>query len=500
MTAYSNRIYVGNPQTPLSIESSDNPTVVTRNGSYTMYHTGNLSVGNFVSGANGTGTTSLSNFNSAWKSGFYEGNGASNQPFSDWCWMIHAGHTANNSGGAYNYGMQIAGQNCTNNFAIRTVNAHGAGTWNTLYHTGNKPSWRDVGAIEAGNWRTNGGQDLLVHNKRALVGFTNGELHLGYGGDFSTIKCGNGYTVYHSGNVNPLPLAHENGYYGMKAWSGWNLTNDWIRTTGSGLIPSASGTGGGRSSLGTTGWRFSEVWSNIVNVTSLYNTTNSSGTFCWNNSNSDKYRFTTHSSNGGTAAPNLTTDQPTIKMYNGGGGLHLFPARDAAGGMVVARGNGWANYGDVTCSKVFNSSDMRKKKNIVPLDTPSNEIAQLCLSNEETTGSVALDIIKNAKAYSYMHIYDDDSLNNSFGLMAQDLPVELTKQYVPKGVVTLPLEEDGEEDFTGTTMRTKKERNAHEEDIVVDVYGVASIAWEGVRVLLERIELLEKELQAIKGL
>ena len=50
-----------------------------------------------------------------------------------------------------------------------------------LYHTGNKPSWQDVGAIRAGNWTTNGGQDLLVHNKRALVGFTNGELHLGYG-------------------------------------------------------------------------------------------------------------------------------------------------------------------------------------------------------------------------------------------------------------------------------------------------------------------------------
>lgn len=53
-----------------------------------------------------------------------------------------------------------------------------------------------------GNWRTNGGQDLLVHDKRALVGFTNGELHLGYGNDFSTIKCGNGHTIYHTGNLN----------------------------------------------------------------------------------------------------------------------------------------------------------------------------------------------------------------------------------------------------------------------------------------------------------
>lgn len=55
----------------------------------------------------------------------------------------------------------------------------------------------------AGSWSTNGGQDLLVYGKRALVGFTNGELHLGYGGDFSSIKCGNGYTIWHTGNFSP---------------------------------------------------------------------------------------------------------------------------------------------------------------------------------------------------------------------------------------------------------------------------------------------------------
>lgn len=62
------------------------------------------------------------------------------------------------------------------------------------------------GSVDAigpkGNWTTNGGQDLLVHGKRALVGFANGELHLGYGGDFTSIKCGANYEVWHSGNLN----------------------------------------------------------------------------------------------------------------------------------------------------------------------------------------------------------------------------------------------------------------------------------------------------------
>ena len=226
------------------------------------------------------------------------------------------------------------------------------------------------------------------------------------------------------------------------------------------------------------------------------------GYISWGNSTDWKYCCAFYTNTGSdAAAPSLTRGAPTIKMYSGsGGGLHLFPAGDAAGGTVICKGAGWGSYGDVTCNKTYNMSDMRLKKNIQPLDNPSAQIKMLSLNEEETTGSIALDIIKKAKVYSYMHAYDDDSLNNSFGLMAQDLPVELTKQYIPKETSNLSLEEGKEEDYTGTTMRTKKERNAQKEDIAVDVYGVASIAWEGVRVLLERIELLEKELQAIKKL
>ena len=226
------------------------------------------------------------------------------------------------------------------------------------------------------------------------------------------------------------------------------------------------------------------------------------GYISWGNSTDWKYSCAFYTNTGSdAAAPSLTRGAPTIKMYSGsGGGLHLFPAGDAAGGTVICKGTGWGSYGDITCNKTYNMSDMRLKKNIQPLDNPSAQIKMLSLNEEETTGSVALDIIKKAKVYSYMHAYDDDSLNNSFGLMAQDLPVELTKQYIPKETSNLSLKESKEEDYAGTTMRTKKERNAQKEDIAVDVYGVASIAWEGVRVLLERIELLEKELQAIKRL
>ena len=55
-----------------------------------------------------------------------------------------------------------------------------------------------------GNWNTNGGQDLLVHGKRALVGTPEGNLYLGYGGDFTALYFGNNYKVYHTNN-KPTP-------------------------------------------------------------------------------------------------------------------------------------------------------------------------------------------------------------------------------------------------------------------------------------------------------
>ena len=211
MTADVNRIYVGNPQTPLTIESSSNPIVNIGGNTHQLYHTGNLSVGNFVSGANGTGTTTLGNFNSAWKSGFYEGNGASNQPFSEWCWMIHAGHTSNNSGGAYNYGMQIAGQNGTNNFAMRTVNANGYGTWNTLYHTGNKPTAGDIGALPLSGGIMNGTLSMEYggHPRRRIAAIaSHGGTDLGDNNSRTTIQS-NQVPTWWNGNKNRAMLVFD---------------------------------------------------------------------------------------------------------------------------------------------------------------------------------------------------------------------------------------------------------------------------------------------------
>lgn len=214
----------------------------------------------------------------------------------------------------------------------------------------------------------------------------------------------------------------------------------------------------------------------------------STGYISWNNSTDWKYSlFCQTNTSNNAAASSLTNGAPAMKLYSGsGGGLWLFPAGDSVGGMVVTRGTGWGSYGDVTCNKTYAMSDERLKKNITPLDAVPMTISSEYRETGKSTGSIALDIIKGAKAYAYDHVYDDDSLPKSFGLMAQDLPVELTKQFVRN--------EENPDDMIATTKLTMSERNSQKEDIAVDIYGISAVAWEGVRVLTERVEALEDAL------
>lgn len=214
----------------------------------------------------------------------------------------------------------------------------------------------------------------------------------------------------------------------------------------------------------------------------------STGYISWNNSTDWKYSlFCQTNTSNNAAASSLTNGAPAMKLYSGtGGGLWLFPAGDSTGGMVVAKGTGWGSYGDVTCNKSYAMSDERLKKNITPLDAVPMTISSEYRETGKSTGSIALDIIKGAKAYAYDHVYDDESLPKSFGLMAQDLPVELTKQFIRN--------EENPDDMVATTKLTMSARNSQKEDIAVDIYGVSAIAWEGVRVLTERVEALEDAL------
>lgn len=91
----------------------------------------------------------------------------------------------------------------------RATNSNSADSieWNNIK---NKPSSfppsehnHDDLYFRKGSWNTNGEQDLLVHGKRALVGTPEGNLYLGYGGDFTALYFG-WNKIYHQG-FKPTP-------------------------------------------------------------------------------------------------------------------------------------------------------------------------------------------------------------------------------------------------------------------------------------------------------
>ena len=105
----------------------------------------NILNSNLLGGSGAHGSTKVSDLNNIWKSGFYDIYNGANQPFDDWNWVINCAHTNNRDG--YKYGFQIAARNGGHKYAMRSTNQLGQGSWSVLYHTNNKPTAADVGAL-----------------------------------------------------------------------------------------------------------------------------------------------------------------------------------------------------------------------------------------------------------------------------------------------------------------------------------------------------------------
>ena len=75
-----------------------------------------------------TKPNAVTNWNTLWQSGFYEGSKAANAPgSSDWYWGIHMGHSSNTSN--YRYGGQIAVSFNEPRMYFRSVDVSGKGEW-----------------------------------------------------------------------------------------------------------------------------------------------------------------------------------------------------------------------------------------------------------------------------------------------------------------------------------------------------------------------------------
>ena len=145
MTAFSNRIYVGNPNTHLTIESGSNPIVNVGGREYQLYHTGNKPTAAAIGALALTGGTLTGALTISGNSkGVVIGTGSSDV-------YLH-----NSASGKY---LQLK----DNGILMYSDNK--------VYHEGNKPTAADIGAMStsgptfSGNLNQNGpgGKDWIYH-------------------------------------------------------------------------------------------------------------------------------------------------------------------------------------------------------------------------------------------------------------------------------------------------------------------------------------------------
>lgn len=122
------------------------------------------------------------------------------------------------------------------------------------------------GTIESsGNFKANGA--LYVQGARVGVVAGHGGLDIGHS-ERATAICSGTQPTWWNGSVSRQLVYSENDSSGYPAIIS-NSGNSWIRTPSSGLIPNTSGTGSGRSNIGSDSWRFSTGYFNNVEATSV---------------------------------------------------------------------------------------------------------------------------------------------------------------------------------------------------------------------------------------
>ena len=114
-------------------------------------------------------------WNTNWKTGFYNGNSAANAPETGWCWGLKSGHINNSA--VTRYGMDLVVSLTSAIPYIRNTIGNGTGTWQQIHTTGSlaflqNQSGGTLGSTatvagsslfptQVGTWRNVSGGDIL---------------------------------------------------------------------------------------------------------------------------------------------------------------------------------------------------------------------------------------------------------------------------------------------------------------------------------------------------
>lgn len=283
---------------------------------------------------------------------------------------------------------------------------------------------------------------IYVRESRVAVQASHGGLDLG-GTDRNTSICSANQPTWWDGSTSRQLV------YSTKDSGGYPcLMSDnhgWIRTPPSGIIPNTSGTGGGRSTIGSASWRFSTgYFNNIESASSIYSGVDGSDAGV-----------------GFVARRYLNSKQQSAKcmIINTGGGcasiLHrdetnswevqfLVQAWSASTGCVRPNNNGgiengtsaykwkvlYANNGTVQTS----DERFKIKRGFANIDDCFNMVKNVGIYNYVMLGQDKTTLSKNRLGKLAVENSDDD-VNVQMGVIAQELQnYECGKHILVEGV------------------------------------------------------------------
>ena len=307
----------------------------------------------------------------------------------------------------------------------------------------------------------------------------------------STAVCSSSQPTWWNGSTSRHLVYSENDSSGYPAIIS-NGGNHWIRTPSSGLIPHTSGTGSGRSDIGSDGWRFSTGYFNNVEASSIMYTGRNGSDF----------------GGGFVARRYLNNKQQSAKcmIINTGGGCASILHRDETNGWEVqflvqawSAGTGCVrpnnNGGIENGTSAYKWKVVHASNGTIQTSDERFKVKQGFTDIEE-----CYEMIKDTDIYNYIMLSQnkEDLSKNRLGKLALSSSQEQVNVHM--GIMAQDIQKY--KCSKQILVEDKYERADGSTDTMLNVnpYGLTTAVMGALKVEIQKRELLEEKIAKLESL
>ena len=309
--------------------------------------------------------------------------------------------------------------------------------------------------------------------------------------DANTAVCSANQPTWWNGSTSRHLVYSENDSGGYPAIMS-NNGNHWIRTPSSGLIPHTSGTGSGRSDIGSDGWRFSTGYFNNVEASSIVYTGRNGSDF----------------GGGFVARRYLNNKQQSAKcmIINTGGGCASILHRDETNGWEVqflvqawSAGTGCVrpnnNGGIENGTSAYKWKVVHASNGTIQTSDERFKVKQGFTDIEE-----CYEMIKDTDIYNYIMLSQnkEDLSKNKLGKLALSSSQEQVNVHM--GIMAQDIQKY--KCSKQILVEDKYERADGSTDTMLNVnpYGLTTAVMGALKVEIQKRELLEEKITKLESL